>query len=365
MINQNSTRACAIEPTSNSPNRNAAYSRWLAITWIFAAGLVVGSSLAADEQAARPRVFRQIATLPLDYDPKAKGNVVFDVAFSPDGKTLAAAHQDKTVTLFNVPMGHLKAVIREHTRAVHCVVFSPDGKTLASGGWDVLLWDVAKGRPKTFRARATWVHAMAFSSDGKTLAVGDYISDYRLWDLTTGKARTKFDPFAGAGPIDTGLYKPETFALAFSPDGKTLAAHSNFFDDELPQLDRIQLWDLPTGKLKASFEGTSCIFSPDGKTLAYGARGRIDLLDMKTLKVDSRIKRPTAIVPGAYSPDGKTIAAIGKDHSIQLWSLSSRKLLAVLKGHTRQVTSVAFSRNGKLLASGSSDGSIRLWATNP
>ena len=113
---------------------------------------------------------------------------VFSVAFSPDGKTLAAGDLDGTVRLWDVATRRqLGSPLTSPTGTVQSVAFSPDGKTLASGSADgtVRLWDVATrrqlGSPLT--SPTGTAESVAFSPDGKTLASGSADGTVRLWDV--------------------------------------------------------------------------------------------------------------------------------------------------------------------------------------
>ena len=76
----------------------------------------------------------------------------------------------------------------------------------------------------------------------------------------------------------------------------------------------------------------------------------------KTLKGHTR-----EVFSVAFSPDGKTVASGSADQSIKLWDVAGGKNTATLKGHTDFVQSVAFSPDGKTLASGSRDKTVNLW----
>src|SRR5947209_5077881 len=104
---------------------------------------------------------------------KGHTEVVFAVAFSPDGKTLASASQDNTIKLWGVKTGEEHAILKGHTSVVSSVAYSPDGKTLASASRDktIKLWDVQTGKEQTtLKGHTNIVFAVAYSPDGKTLA---------------------------------------------------------------------------------------------------------------------------------------------------------------------------------------------------
>jgi WD40 repeat protein len=122
---------------------------------------------------------------------------ILAVAFSPNGKILASAGNDKTVRLWDVAAGKNVATLSGHTEPVYCVTFSPDGKVLASAGdRTVRLWNVASGR--SIRTLSSgYVRAVTFSPDGKTLASGVGAGDGRrtvvkLWDVASGRNTKTF-----------------------------------------------------------------------------------------------------------------------------------------------------------------------------
>jgi WD40 repeat protein len=156
---------------------------------------------------------------------------VNDVAFSPDGRLLATASDDKTARLWDPATGKHLRTLAGHTEWVLGVAFSPDGRLLATaGGGDdktAQLWDPATGKHLRTLSGHTgnFVVGLAFSPDGRLLATtsrGDNTA--RVWDSATGEhLRTLTGHTDGVG------------AVAFSPDGRLLATAS---DDET-----VRLWD--------------------------------------------------------------------------------------------------------------------------
>jgi WD40 repeat protein len=194
---------------------------------------------------------------------------------------------------------------------------SPDGKALAAGGpgGDVVLWDVASGKERQcLEAVATAVHAIAFSPDGRTLAWARGAEEgarpaVRLWDLARDRELRRLP----AGDA--------TRQLVFSPDGRRLLTVGGSLEGFIGA----RLWEAATGR--------------------------------ELCRIEATLTEP--ITGLAFSPDGKTLAG-GDGVAVRLWRVPDGKELSA-PGHTRPVFQVLFSPDGKLLATGSLDGTVRLW----
>jgi RNA polymerase sigma factor (sigma-70 family) len=193
------------------------------------------------------------------------------------------------------------------------------------------------------------ISALAFSPDGKTLASGTHTGTIRLWDAATGKELHLLTGHGG------GIY-----SLAFTPDNKTLASGS--WDKT------IRLWDVATGRQLQILNShqnwvLSVAFSPDGKSLASGSGDNtIRLWDPGMGKELQQLQGHRDWVRAvAFSKDGKALVSGSYDKTVRVWEVSTGKETRALEGHDGKIETVAIGPDGKTVASAGQDQTIRLW----
>jgi WD40 repeat protein len=283
------------------------------------------------------------------------------VGFSADSKTLAVT-VDERVHLWDLKSGRELRRLQAKERkpgtyqSPVSVAFSPDGKLLAAGDTEkaITVSDLSTGRElATLLGHENWVDQVVFLPGGKSLISGSWDKLTRLWDLATAKELRKFPG------VFTGL----------SADGGTLATRTT---------DGVHLWEPMSGKELRRLPQTkgmyprAAVLAPDGSTVACEQSEKEDgpsvflLRDTRTGKVLRELYHRRADshrLDWAFSRNGKLLAA-NSGHSVFVWDVATGIRLCDFPAHADTVRSVAFSPDGRRLVSGGDDGTCRIWDTS-
>jgi WD40 repeat protein len=196
----------------------------------------------------------------------------------------------------------------------------------------------------------------AFRGDGQRLVSADIDPVIRVWDTASGG---QFLDYRG--------HRGKVRALVFSADGSRVASASQ---------GELRLWDAETGIdcriMTTGFAVSALAFSPDGKALAAagtdpprtgrGQPGTVHIYDAETGREQFHFSEPGYPVRAvAFSPDGHTLAGASWDTRVYLWDTETGQLRRELHGHTSYVVGVAFSPDGRRLASVSYDNTVKIW----
>jgi WD40 repeat protein len=245
---------------------------------------------------------------------------------------------------------------------VNSVAFSADGKFIFAGGGDsgitgeVLQWQSADGKlVRNYPGHKDSVYAVAVSPDGKTLATGSYDQKVKLWNTETGAEIKTLSGHNGC-----------IYGLGFRADGKILASASG---------DRtVKLWDVATGERRDTLSQSlkelyTVQFSPDGKRLAAGGvDNRIRVWDISPEAKEttnpllySKFAHEGAILRLTFSIDGKLLASTADDKTLKIWDAADLSEKLILETQPDWAPGIAFALENKALFAGRLDGSSKYY----
>ena len=278
------------------------------------------------------------------------------LAWSPDGRVLAAGGEDNMVRLWDMQTGREVGVWSGHSDVISALAWSPDGRTLASGSFDntVRVWQVeAKNwtraaKVRVFAGDGFDFDALAWSKNGSVLAGGSGDGRIWMWNAQSGDVLSITEGHRGAvQSLSFGQLDKRAVLLSSGSGGGT------------------RLWDVKSGQpLEMVTRGSSAVaaLSGDSRIFAIGSGAEISLLLSRDAVYRRAFNAPkTSVSALAFAPVGTLLAAGYYEGTTRLWDLVGNKAPRVLNGQGSAVRALAWSPNGQLLAVGSNDQSIEVW----
>jgi WD40 repeat protein len=342
---------------------------------------------------------------------KSTLGMIYDLAFSPDGKILASDGggpnpRDKAIVLWNARNRTQIKTLIGHSDAVVSVDFNLDGTILASGSADntIALWKIISDENENIPDYLPMGHLLeapaslqgnwrpleiVFSHDMRYLAVNLYSGSVLIWDLSTLSVTRTYSPLGAKSlniafnPVINMLaigtsanqiaildVNSNSFSctidnvkisyLAFSADGETLTSE----DED----GNISLWNTENCRLLGQFNNyprseylgsLKLLSAPDSKKLING-ENPWDIFDGNLKKTILENCNPDAIVAVNSSGD---IIACDYAYSINLIDIIKNQKISrqPLIGHRSPIRDIQFGKDSKMLAASSNDGAIILW----
>ncbi|MDE0683751.1 MAG: WD40 repeat domain-containing protein [Candidatus Poribacteria bacterium] len=299
------------------------------------------------------------------------------IAYTSDGSTLAAAHWDRTVCLWNVKdflPTDPDFIFTGHPGPIYAVAISPNSRMVASGGADetsrtdtepgglIKVWDLGTRELRPILRYNAPVSTIAFSPNSRWIAGGSGDGTIRVWDAGTGKLIHEFKE-----------HTESIWKLDFSPDNKWLLSISLGGTGLLRNLTNPH--ERPSTFRQQGTTIYAANFFPDDKDDGYNfvtgsSDKRIQLWHTNTINNKDELSPSNRVLEGhndsiwilAFSKDGQNLASGSLDGTVRLWDMDLWSQRIKIAGHTGGIKALAYTEDHRILACGAGlDGILRLW----
>jgi WD40 repeat protein len=284
-------------------------------------------------------------------------DAIASVEFSSDGKYLVTASHDKTVRVWRSANWRERVRLKGHESTIQSAEFSPTKNHMLTASWDgtARLWNVLDGRqmgqvgePTANGGSETWLHRAVLSPDGALAVIVGNDCSVRVWNLTSAKPESLHGAAGNDGCFKDADFLSEDTLMVIGDDGMHRWKH----DDNG--------WQRGERLTSKALEGLR--LSDDRRWVIVWHKMQAQLFDLReqseSMNIDAKVG---SVFDVALRPDAKYLVVAGNSNFPEVWSVSDRRLIARLRGHSGVVYSAAFSPTGEILATGGSDGRVMLW----
>jgi len=317
-------------------------------------------ALEAQDHPVARAVWWQLQSVPLRWRKKL-GGVAQRCVWSVNGRELAVALQDGTVSIYDTVNGSRRRFDSLKSGATH-LAFTPGGKQLVVGSWEGEARSIdlspGKGQSRPLAPSTKAARVVALSPDGRLVASEEPAGAIHIWKLHNTERVGRYEHPKGG--IDHLVFSPKGQRIATAGDDGTIRIWK-LGDETEPKLLRAE----PSAKNPQAKGGSaglqSMVFAPGGATLLSShSDGSIRRWRADTgAAIDTRFSHPSGAREIAFSPDGLSLLSVGRDGTLRLWNMRKRSLVATLEGN--KYRSAQFSPSGDRIAALAYD-ELEVWS---